>query len=78
MTKEDIDMTTITKVTAPPIRTAVFVFSETPRNGQIHKKYDNTKLLIRHAPMNVDHSDDSFIPPTPCWERFASLAACMH
>jgi hypothetical protein len=33
-----MELTSITKVTAPPIRLAVATFPETPRKGQIPRK----------------------------------------
>jgi hypothetical protein len=37
----------ITKITAPPMPTAVEVFFETPRNGQIPKNFARTILLMK-------------------------------
>jgi hypothetical protein len=37
----------ITKMTAPPIPTAVDVLLETPRKGQMPKNFDNTMLLMK-------------------------------
>ena len=45
---------TITKITATDIPTAVSNFLDTPRNGQIPKNLDNTKLLVRIAAKKIE------------------------
>jgi hypothetical protein len=63
--KAQTDATTITNVTAKPMRNAVFSFVETPMNGQMPRKYANTKLLTNEALMNMDAYDSEFtlVPP---------------
>ena len=40
----------MTKVTAAPMPTAVSIFLETPKNGQIPRNWEKIKLLVRIAP----------------------------
>lgn len=44
---------TITKMTAPPMPTAVDVFLETPRNGQMPRNFANTMLLMKMVEMMI-------------------------
>ena len=44
----------ITKITATLIPTAVSSFLDTPRNGQIPKNLDNTKLFVRIAAKKIE------------------------
>ncbi len=59
------DATSMTKLTAPPMRTAVSSFADTPKNGQMPRKYASTKLLIRAALMNIDQFDASLMKWPP-------------
>ena len=65
MPNAHIELTSITNVTAPPIRLAVSSLAETPRNGQMPRKYASTKLLIRHALTKIDHSGSPVIRLPP-------------
>ncbi len=46
----------MTKVTAAPIRVAVASLPETPRNGQMPRKYARTKLFVRDALTKIAQS----------------------
>ena len=48
-----MELISMTNVTAPPILVAVSSLPETPRNGQIPRKYASTKLLIKLALMKI-------------------------
>ena len=56
-----IALITITKVTAAPILVAVSIFPDTPKKGQIPRKYARTKLLIRLALIKMLQSDASLM-----------------
>jgi hypothetical protein len=49
MPQTHVDVTSMTNVTAAPMRVAVSIFPDTPRNGQIPRKYASTKLLTKVA-----------------------------
>ena len=42
-----------TKATAPPMPSAVSIFFDTPRKGQMPRNCDNTMLLTNIADMNI-------------------------
>ena len=53
----------MTNVTAMPIPKAVSIFLETPRNGQMPRKRDMTKLLTRIPPIKIVKILPMFSPP---------------
>ena len=44
---------TITKTTAPPIPTDELILLDTPRNEQIPRNWDSTKLLTSTIPIKI-------------------------
>jgi hypothetical protein len=59
------ELTNMTNITAPPMRVAVSSFDDTPRNGQMPRKYAKTKLLTRLALMKIVQRDSLAITPPP-------------
>jgi hypothetical protein len=53
MSHEITAVMVITKVTANPIPLAEPAYPETPRKGQMPRKYERTKLLTTAAPMKM-------------------------
>jgi hypothetical protein len=53
MSDVTMDASVMTKITAPDMPSAVLSFFETPRNGQMPRILESTKLLTRIAPMVI-------------------------
>ena len=71
----------MTNVTARPIPTAVSLFFDTPRNGQIPRNCEKMKLFVRIAPREIARSFVTliYLPSVSfAFAFFFSLLASAH
>ena len=70
-----MDAIPITKITANPIPSAVSVFLDTPRNGQIPKNLIKTKLLASKPPITMANIIEPVLMfPPPSYYLFQDLS----
>ena len=62
-TEETSEDSVITNITAPPIPAAVFVFLETPKNGQIPRNWLRTRLFISAVVISTRNNFPTIIYP---------------